>query len=302
MILIKDVVKKYKIRKKKELLYAVNNLNIEVKKGEIYGLIGPNGAGKTTTLKMLSTLIIPDEGVIEIDNIDVIKNPDIIKQRIGLLSAEFARSLYWRLTGRQNIEFFANLKDMWQPKERIDELLDLFDLKEWENELIMKYSTGMKQKLAFAVGLLNNPSVLLLDEPLSGLDPVSSHKIKDLIKKKFQNKTIILASHNLFEIEQLCDRIGLINNGKIVLEGSPDELKNNYWNYNKILIHTNKNEAFKNLENTTITDKYIEIETDDIHRSITDIIKIANDSNTKIKEIKTINPSLEDIFIKGIES
>jgi ABC-2 type transport system ATP-binding protein len=300
MIIVNELTKKFKMKGKKEYFYAVDNLSFNVNKGEIYGLIGPNGAGKTTTLKMLSTLILPESGYATINGIDVVKKPDLIKDEIGLLSGEFARSLYWRLTGKQNIEFFAKLKNTRNARERIDFLLNLFDLDEFKNELIMKYSTGMKHKLAFAVGLLNDPPVLLLDEPLSGMDPLTSHKIKNLIKTEFKDKTIILASHNLFEIEQLCDRIGLINKGKLQIQGSPEELKENYYDYDVIRIEVDNGEVFSSLKNAEIKEKYVEIKTRDVNKTISEIMKIANNSNVKIKEIKTLHPSLEDIFIKGV--
>ncbi len=307
MILINELTKKFKRRgvqknRKVEDLLALDNISLNINKGEIFGLIGPNGAGKTTTLKILSTLVIPDEGTVTIDGYDVVKNANIVKNKIGLLSAEFARSLYWRLTGRQNIEFFAKLKNMQNAKKRIDELFEKFDLTKWQNELIMKYSTGMKHKLALAVGLLNDPPVLFLDEPLTGMDPISANEIKTLIKNTFKDKTIIWASHNLFEVEQMCNRIALINNGKIVIQGNPEELKKNYWNYEKIMILVDNGEVFLSLKNAEVTGNYIEIKTRDVNSTILEITKLAEKNCVKIKEIRTIRPTLEDIFIKGVET
>ncbi len=303
MIIINEVTKKFKKRgaRKKEYLLALDRISLKINKGEIFGLIGPNGAGKTTTLKILSTLIIPEEGTVTIDGYDVVKNANIVKSKIGLLSAEFARSLYWRLTGRQNIEFFAKLKNTQNAKERIDELFEKFDLTNWQNELIMKYSTGMKHKLALAVGLLNDPPVLFLDEPLTGMDPISANEIKTLIKNTFKDKTTIWASHNLFEVEQMCNRIALINNGKIIIQGSPEELKKNYWDYEKITILVDDNKIFLSLKNAEVTGNYIEIKTRDVNSTILEITKLAEKNNIKIKEIRTLRPTLEDIFIKGVE-
>lgn len=306
MIILNNLTKVYKKSKegktrKKEKITAIDHLRIEVKKGEIYGLIGPNGAGKTTTLKILSTLILPDEGSATIDGYDIIKYPEIIKNKIGLLSGEFARSIYWRLTGRQNLEFFAKLKNTKNSSVKCDELLDLFNLKKWENELIMKYSTGMKHKLAFAVGLLNDPPVLFLDEPLTGMDPISANEIKHLIKNEFNDKTIIWASHNLYEIEQMCDRIGLINNGKIVIEGKVDELKKDYWGFEKILIITDNAKPFLSIKNAEMKDNFVEIKTNDVKKTYLQIMKIVKGKNVDIKEIKTLRPSLEDVFVKGVK-
>lgn len=307
MIVLENLTKKYnkterKKNRKKQEIVAVDQINLDIKKGEIFGLIGPNGAGKTTTLKILSTLVVPDEGRASIDGYDVVKNANIVKNKIGLLSGEFARSFYWRLTGRQNIEFFAKLKNVSNVKQRSDELLELFNLKKWENEPIMKYSTGMKHKIAFIVGLLNDPPVLLLDEPLTGVDPLSVIEIKNIIKNKFKDKTIIWASHNLFEIELMCNKIGLINKGRIVVEGEPEELKKNYWGYDKILIVTNDAQAFQNLENVEIKNNIVEIKTNNVKETYIKIMKIITLKNVDIKEIKTLRPTLEDIFIQGVKN
>jgi len=221
--LTKTFTRKNKKGKKKERIVAVDHINLKINKGEIFGLIGPNGAGKTTTIKMLSTLILPDEGSITVNGFDVVHDAEKVRNNIGVLAGEFTRSLYWRLSGKQNLKFFANLRNMWNHDKRIDELIQLFGLKKQENELIMKYSTGMKHKLALAVALLNDPPILFLDEPLTGIDPVTSFQLKNLIKNMFRDKTIIWASHNLYEIEEMCDRIALINDGKIVLEGTQNE-------------------------------------------------------------------------------
>lgn len=301
MIVIKNLSKVFKKKKRDEIL-AVDHINLEVKKGEIFGLIGPNGAGKTTFLKILSTLIIPDEGTVTIDGYNVVKDADVIKNKVSLLAGEFVRSLYWRLNGRQNMKFFANLRNMWYPEKRINELLDVFNLRQMENELVMKYSTGMKHKLALAVGLLNDPPVIFLDEPLTGIDPITSYEIKQLIKREFKDKTIIWTSHNLYEMEEMCDRIALINKGKIILDGSPEELKRNYWSYEKIMLICNNSKPFEVLENVSIIGNIVEIGTTDAGETFLEIMQIAKENKVKIIEIKTLKPSLEDIFMRSIKN
>jgi ABC-2 type transport system ATP-binding protein len=306
MINVENLTKNFKKRDtqknnvKKEIV-AVDHLNLEIKKGEIFGLIGPNGAGKTTLLKILSTLIIPDEGTATIDGYDVVKDASVVKNKVSLLAGEFVRSLYWRLDGRQNMKFFANLRNIWDAEQRIDELMELFDLKDVEHNLVMKYSTGMKHKLALAVGLLSDPTVIFLDEPLTGIDAVTAYEIKKLIKEKYRDKTIIWTSHNLYEIEEMCDRIALINKGKIQLQGSPEDLKKNYWDYEKIMIICNNATAFAPLENSEIKDNVTEIKTKDVNKTLVEIMDIVKEKNVKIKEIKTVKPTLEEIFIKGME-
>lgn len=308
MIAINNLTKIYKKQGlkgkiKKEKIIAVDHINLRINKGEKIGIIGPNGAGKTTLLKILSTLILPDEGIATIDGYDVVREPDIVKTKIGLLAGEFVRSLYWRLSGKNNLKFFANLQNIWNAEERIDHLLELFDLKKMENELVMKYSTGMKHKLALAVGLLNDPPILFLDEPLTGMDPVTAYDIKHLVRNEFKDKTIIWTSHNLYEIEEMCDRIALINNGKIVLEGSPEKLKSDYWEYNKILVVTSNNtNAFLSIENVEIKDNNVIIKTNNTKRTFLEIMEIVRREDIEIKEIKTLKPTLEEIFMKVVEN
>jgi len=306
MIVIKDLTKTFKRRISKkegkyETITAVDHINLTIKKGEIFGLIGPNGAGKTTTSKMLSTLILPNEGTMTIDGYDVVKDADIVRKKIGLLAGEYTRSLYWRLSGVQNLKFFANLRSIWDAEERINELIDLFDLNDHKNELVMKYSTGMKHKLALAVGLLHDPPVLFLDEPLTGIDPVTTYEIKELIKNKFSEKTIIWASHNLYEIEEMCDRIALINNGKIVIEGEPETLKKNCWDHSIIIVESNKPNAFTSFQQVKVKDDVVEIKTDNINKTLTDIMALVTQENIEIIDIKTAKPSLEDIFMMGVK-
>ena len=306
MITINNLTKKFKIRIPKkdgkyEIITAVDNLNLSINKGEIFGLIGPNGAGKTTTAKILSTLIIPDSGKVTIDGHDVVKDENIVKEKIGLLAGEYARSLYWRLSGIQNLKFFARLRGMWNAEERINELIELFNLTDKKDELVMKYSTGMKHKLALATGLLHDPSVLFLDEPLTGIDPITAHQIKYIIKNKFKDKTIIWASHNLYEIEEMCDRIALMNKGKIVLQGEPEQLRKSYWDHIKIMLKSDKIDVFSSLQNVEIKENIVEIKTRNLNKTLSEILDIANSKNIDITEIKTVKPTLEEIFFKGVK-
>lgn len=306
MIIVKNLtkifMKKASKGRKKEKIIAVDHINLEIKKGEIFGLIGPNGAGKTTTIKILSTLILPDEGTATINGYDVVKDAEKVRKNIGVLAGEFTRALYWRLSGKENMKFFAKLRDMWDADKRVEELIEMFGLKKWENELIMKYSTGMKHKLALAVALLTDPPILFLDEPLTGIDPITTYELKNLIKSEFKDKTIIWASHNLYEIEEMCDRIALINNGKIVLEGSPEKLKKEYWDYEKVMVVSNDASAFAELQDVEIKNNIAEIRTKDVTATVAEITDIARKKNVKIEEIKTLKPTLEEIFMAGVKN
>jgi ABC-2 type transport system ATP-binding protein len=303
MIVAENLTKKFwkRAKGKKELITAVDKVSFEVNEGEILGFIGPNGAGKTTTLKILSTLILPDSGHAIINGYDVVKDADKVKAVIGVLAGEFTRALYWRLSGRRNLEFFAKLKNMWNADHRIDELLEMISLKKWENELVMKYSTGMKHKLALAIALLNDPPILVLDEPLTGIDPLTAYELKKLVKDTFRDKTIIWASHNLYEIEEMCDRVALINNGRIVLEGSPTALREEYWGYEKLVVSSDSPEIFSGLGGELDGNNVI-IKTKDASKTLFEIFEFAKAKNVKIKKVEMERTTLEEIFIKCVKN
>jgi ABC-2 type transport system ATP-binding protein len=189
---------------------------------------------------------------------------------------------------------------MWHAEERINELLEMFDLIDKKNELVMKYSTGMKHKLALAVGLLHDPPVLFLDEPLTGIDPVTTHELKKLIKKEFSDKTIIWASHNLYEVEEMCDIIALINKGKIVLQGEPETLRVGFWDHIKILITSDRPEEFSVFDAVDVGNNTVEIKTGNINATILDVADFARTRDIKVYDIRTIKPTLEEIFMKEI--
>jgi ABC-2 type transport system ATP-binding protein len=291
-----------KNRGKYENITALDHINLKINNGEILGLIGPNGAGKTTTAKILSTLILPDEGRALIDGLDVVKDANFVKKKIGLVPSEYYRSLYWRLSGMQNLRFFAKIKGMRNAQNTINELIERFNLQKQKDELVMKYSTGMKNKLALAVALLADPSTLFLDEPLTGIDPITAYEIKKYIKNEFKEKTIIWTSHNLYEIEEMCDRIAIITNGKILTEGKPEELKKNYRNYTKIVVISDKPDEFTFFEDIKIQENAVEIKTNTINYTISEIMALAKTRNIEIFDIKTVKPSLEEIFIEGVKN
>jgi len=205
---------------------AVKSLNLNVPYGIIYGLLGPNGAGKTTTVKMLNSMIEPSSGNAKVMNFDIITQKKEVKLNCGYLSE--SPSLYEKLTAREFLEFVGELYCI-TPKikaKRIDELLFLFDLNKKENELIERYSRGMKQKLGLCAALIHDPEILFLDEPTANLDPETTRTVKDLILDlvKKVNKTIFICTHLLDTAEELCDKIGIINDGTLLIEGNPQDL------------------------------------------------------------------------------
>jgi ABC-2 type transport system ATP-binding protein len=209
-------------------LTAVDAITLRIPRGELFGLLGPNGAGKTTTIRMLCTLLPPTGGTAHVWDFDVVREPAQVRRHIGvLLTGE--RSVYWRLTGRENLEYFAALHDM--PRDivppRITGLLDLVELTPRADDLVERYSTGMRQRLALVKTLLHDPPVLLLDEPTAGLDPQTARIIRELIRHLHQEdgKTIVLTTHDMDEADQLCERVGIIDRGRIVALDSPQALK-----------------------------------------------------------------------------
>ncbi len=211
----------------KQTITAVSNVNMEVERGAIFGLLGPNGAGKTTLTKMLCTLLLPSQGSATVNGFDLVRQQGKVKSSIALVSSE-ERSFYWRLTGRQNLKFFAALYGLPRQlaNERIPMLLEQVDMAEAADRRFNQYSTGMKQRMALARGLLADPDIFFMDEPTKGLDPVAAHKLHSFIRNELiaQGKTVILATHHLAEAEQVCDRIGIMYGGEMKACGSVREL------------------------------------------------------------------------------
>jgi ABC-2 type transport system ATP-binding protein len=211
-----------------ERVHALRGVGLHVKTGEIFGLLGPNGAGKTTLLKILSCLVLPDAGRAEIGGCDV-RQENKVKFRLGLVHSD-ERSFYWRLTGRENLRFFARLYDVPGKRinSRIDELLRKVDLTEAAPRRFSDYSSGMKQRLAIARALLHDPPILLMDEPTRSLDPAASLSLRALIRDELKGrdgKTVLLATHNLREAEALCDRIAILVAGTVRQVGTVAEVR-----------------------------------------------------------------------------
>jgi ABC-2 type transport system ATP-binding protein len=207
---------------------VIHDVSLTVGCGELFALLGPNGAGKTTLLKMLATLTIPDSGSIWVDGVDTTRAPALAKQRIGLCTSE-ERSFYFRLTARGNLEFFGALAGLRGRalQRRIDEVVDMVDLGATLDRRFESYSSGMRQRLTVARALLADPDVLLLDEPTRAVDPIHAEAIRGLIRDELvgrQHKTVVLATNLLEEAWRLCDRVAVINDGRIVALGPPRRL------------------------------------------------------------------------------
>jgi ABC-2 type transport system ATP-binding protein len=205
---------------------AVNNLNLNVAAGEIYGFIGPNGAGKTTTIRMMGGILAPTAGKIVIGGLDMSKNPVAVKKMIGFVPDR--PFLYEKLTGMEFLHFTADLYNV-NPDIiglKAEQLLRQFALWEWANEIIEAYSHGMKQRLIIASALLHDPRILIIDEPMVGLDPAAVHMVKDIFQELARQQiTIFISTHTLSIAEELCHRIGVIHKGTLLAQGSVGELQ-----------------------------------------------------------------------------
>ena len=208
-------------------LRAVDDLNLEVREGTLFGFLGPNGAGKTTTIKMMAGVLKPTSGSIIINGMDLAQEPEKVKKCIGFIPDR--PYLYEKLTGKEFLKFIAGLYDMDHAsslQSRINDLLDLFDMTHWSDELIESYSHGMKQRLVMCSALLPQPKVLIVDEPMVGLDPRGSRLVKDIFMEESRKKTtIFMSTHSLEVAAELCQEIAIIQAGKIIALGSSEELK-----------------------------------------------------------------------------
>lgn len=222
MLEIKNLSKSYN----KGSVKAVDNLHLNVKPGEIFGFLGPNGAGKTTTIKMMVGLLTPDNGTIKIHGFDNAKNSLEAKQSIGYVPDN--PEVYDRLTGMEYLNFMADVYrvPLKEKQERISYLLDMLNLTDAVGDLIKSYSHGMKQKIVLTGALLHDPALWILDEPMVGLDPKSSHLLKEFMRRHCdKGNTVFFSTHILEVAEKLCDRIGIISKGQLIAIGSMDELR-----------------------------------------------------------------------------
>ncbi|MGD0996180.1 MAG: ABC transporter ATP-binding protein [Candidatus Bathyarchaeia archaeon] len=299
---------------------AIDNLNFEIKKGELFGLLGPNGAGKTTLVKMLCTLLPPDSGTALINGYDIIKEQMKVKRSLGTLFSVGERGFFWRLNGYRNLEFFASIYNVPRQKrhERILEVLKLVDLENSTFQLYQKYSGGMKRKLALARTLLPDPPIILLDEPTTGLDAISSRNIREFVKKTVQEtgKTVLYTTHYIEEAAQICDKIGILKQGKIVACDTPNALRDKIKNEELIYlileeITLAQIEQMRSLQGViSITEKTdedllpsqkglrVELKSVDLLPSIFDFLF---EQKIKLVNFKREEPTLEDAFIELIK-
>jgi len=280
-------------------IIAVDNLNVKIKQGEIFGLLGPNGAGKTTTISMLCTILRPTKGSAIVNSYDILKEPEKVRRSIGIVFQQ--PSVDDILTGLENLRLHA----MWYgvPKEirkkRIDEVLELVGLRSRQNSLVKTYSGGMRRRLELARGLLHLPNVLFLDEPTLGLDPQTREHIWEYIEKMSRERemTIVLTTHYMEEADSLCDRVAIIDQGKIIVMDTPDSLKEKIGGdivYLKTTAEdTNKFREIEEVSKIEKKDDCIILTVKNASEHLQEILEISG----KVKRVEVRSASLEDVFI-----
>lgn len=288
-------------------IQALQDVSFKVKSGELFGLLGPNGAGKTTLIKIMLGLMKPDSGRIKILGHDPLKERDKIADKIN---AVFARAgLYWSLTGRDNLRFYAKIYRIKDAREKIDHLVEIFDLEKIIDHYLESYSTGEAMRLNLARGLLNEPKVLFLDELTTGLDPAIAIKVREFISKinKENKVTVILTTHYMEEADNLCDRIAIINKGRIIRINTPRKLKKELQKesiveikvpgYKKPVI-----DQIKKIDGVKGLSLYEEQEELRIILEnlavLDDVIKFLKKKKQKIRSIHSTEPTLEDVFVR----
>ncbi len=292
---------------------AVSGVSLQIHKGEIFGLLGPNGAGKTTTIRMLCTLLEPTSGTARLNGYDIRKEANLVRQSLGTVLAG-ERSIYWKLTARENLEYFAALYHIppATAKKRIDELLARMELNERSAELVEKYSTGMKQRVAISRALLAKPPVLLLDEPTLGLDPQAARRVREVVRElKDEGHTILLTTHYMEEADQLSDRIGIIDQGKIIALDQPAQLKEMIeqkdvirmeiagW-HDDLSVPLQGLPGVENLVTRRLDDQAlveVNLHAANSRAVIPGIIENLNQNGTRLVNMNILKPSLEDVFI-----
>ncbi len=303
MILAEDLSKQF------DDLMAVDGVSFHLNAGEVLALLGPNGAGKTTTVRMLTSILRPTRGSASVAGYDVVKEADKVRASVGVLTEQ--HGLYGRMPAYEYLNFFGRLYKMPEERrrKRIYELLEEFGLDPKDKRRIGDYSKGMRQKLALARSLLHNPPVLLLDEPTSAMDPESSRLVRDSIKNlRCENRAIIICTHNLYEAEELADRIAIIRRGKIIIQGTPNDLKRTLLGtpvYEARLGRTLNGELKALPEHVTLTDQgpdWIRYQTDQPSLVNPLVLRTLLDQNIPVISLQEVSRSLEQVYLQAIDA
>ncbi len=294
---------------------AVAGVSFQIAPGEVFGLLGPNGAGKSTTIRMLCTLLEPTRGTARVAGFDVVRQENLVRQNLGTVLAG-ERSIYWKLSGRENLEYFAALFHLppETARQRIDELLERMELTARANDRVETYSTGMKQRIVLARALLARPPILLFDEPTLGLDPQAARKVRELVTElKGEGHTILLTTHYMEEADQLSDRIGIIDQGRIIALDTPARLKQRIGQQDALRVEVagwrpELAAPLQALPGVTgqVAARYlgtdsvweVSLQADDGRAVLPGIIERLGSGGGRIVNLKVAEPTLEDVFIQ----
>lgn len=289
-------------------MVAVDSLNIKVHEREIFGFIGPNGAGKTTTIRMLSGLLRPTSGTAHVAGLDILKKTNEVKSRIGLVPE--LSNIYTDLSARYNLEFMAKMYRVPERSrgKRIDALLEEFGLADRQNALASTFSKGMQRRLAIASALVHDPSILFLDELTTGLDVQSARSIHEKLRDLNKNgATILLSTHRMHEIEELCDRVGIIDRGRLVACATVDTLRQETGEFDiiELFVH-GQGSLLRWLQESELAkrvdfveeDNSIRVEVENSKRSLPEILRMAEKLGQRVRSVSVREARLEDIFIK----
>jgi len=286
---------------------AVDQLSLDIEEGELFGLLGPNGAGKSTTVAMLSTILPPTEGTAIVGGYDIKKQPKEVRQIIGVVTQE--AGVYEDLTAAENLAYFGKLQGVEGKKLRkwIDELLVMVQLKDRANDRVKTFSGGMKRRLNLAVGLIHMPKVLFLDEPTTGFDPQARLAVWEIIKQ-FQSKgvTILLTTHYMDEADYLCDRVAVMDNGKIIALDKPDVLKHSIGKLEaielkavkvprKLMVELKK---LRGVKKVFRSQEGLRLFTPSADSVLSQVVRAVTDVGVPIDSLHIAKPTLEDVFIK----
>lgn len=283
---------------------AVDGISFEVHQGEILGLLGPNGAGKTTTMRILTGFMPPTDGTASVAGFDVMQDSMEVRRRVGYLPEKVP--VYPDMTLKAYVTFVARLHGVPNYKHRVDEVLDYFGLLDRRDKLVRSLSKGLRQRLGLAQALVHDPPVIVLDEPTIGIDPKQVIEVRDIVKNLREDHTVLFSSHILTEVEQVCDRVVIINEGRVVAQGTAKELGQQFKPQRQLYVELDGGNAKayeKLLNGLNMVDK-IEAEgrgyvlyvstTDQIQKPITRAIA---DSDFTLVELRQLDVSLEDVFL-----
>lgn len=295
----RDLIRVFKTKK------ALDNINLTIEQGEIFGLLGANGAGKTTLVKILSTLLLPTGGHAYVHGYDVVKESDEVRKIINLVSGGETPG-YGILTVKENLWFFTKIYGVNDAKEKIATLIKDMELEEYANIRMHKLSTGYKQRLNLARGFINDPKVLFLDEPTLGLDVLNAKHIRSYVRDWVSNdKSVLLTTHYMAEADEICDRIAIISKGKIIACDTPKRLKESIANKTSAIVEIKNSNikissidgvegvVYENYDGITRLKVLLEEES-----NISKLVSYLSNNGYSILSIKMNEPTLEDVYIK----